>query len=42
MRRYETIFIADPESSRKMQEKIMFDKFTNLLAQENGILVDFG
>ncbi|GAB6144265.1 30S ribosomal protein S6 [Desulfocicer niacini] len=40
MRRYETIFIADPDLQEDAR-KNLFDKFTNLLAQENGILVDF-
>lgn len=40
MRRYETIFIADPDLQEDAR-KNLFDKFTNLLAQENGILVNF-
>ncbi len=40
MRRYETIFIADPDLQEDAR-KNLFDKFTNLLVQENGILVDF-
>lgn len=40
MRRYETIFIADPDLQEDAR-KNLFDKFKNLLVQENGILVDF-
>ncbi|HKK91290.1 MAG TPA: 30S ribosomal protein S6 [Desulfobacteraceae bacterium] len=40
MRRYETIFIADPDLQEEAQ-KDLFKKFTNLIDQEKGILVDF-
>ena len=40
MRRYETIFIADPDLQDDAR-KTLFDKFKNLLVQEKGILVDF-
>ena len=40
MRRYETIFIADPDLQEEVQ-KSLFEKFTNLIDQEKGILVDF-
>ncbi|MEA1967816.1 MAG: 30S ribosomal protein S6 [Thermodesulfobacteriota bacterium] len=39
MRRYETIFIADPDLQEKVQ-KNLFEKFTNLIDQEKGIIVD--
>ncbi|MFK5952466.1 MAG: 30S ribosomal protein S6 [Desulfobacterium sp.] len=40
MRRYETIFIADPDLQEDAR-KNLFDKYKNLLVQEKGILVDF-
>ena len=40
MRRYETIFITDPDVQEGVRTT-MFDKFKNLIAQEKGILVDF-
>ena len=40
MRRYETIFIANPDLQEDAR-KNLFDKFKNLLTQEKGILVDF-
>ncbi|SLM32167.1 30S ribosomal protein S6 [Desulfamplus magnetovallimortis] len=40
MRRYETIFIADPDLQEGARKKL-FQKFTNLLAQEGGLLVKF-
>ncbi|MBF0233558.1 MAG: 30S ribosomal protein S6 [Desulfamplus sp.] len=38
MRRYETIFIADPDLQDEAR-KNLFNKFTNLLAQTGGLLV---
>lgn len=38
MRRYETIFIADPDLQDEAR-KNLFNKFTNLLAQAGGLLV---
>ena len=40
MRRYETIFIADPDIQESVRTTL-FDKFKNLIAQEKGILIDF-
>jgi len=40
MRRYETIFIADPDLQEDAR-KNLFDKYKNLLVQEKGILIDF-
>ncbi len=40
MRRYETIFIADPDLQEDAR-KNLFDKYKKLLVQEKGILVDF-
>ena len=40
MRRYETIFIADPDLQEDAR-KNLFDKYKNLLVQEKGILVNF-
>ncbi len=40
MRRYETIFIADPDLSDKDQTSL-FDKIKTLIIQEKGILVIF-
>jgi len=38
MRRYETIFIADPDLQDEAR-KNLFNKFTNLVAQAGGLLV---
>lgn len=40
MRRYETIFIADPDLQDGAR-KNLFEKFTSLLGQEGGLLVKF-
>ena len=40
MRRYETIFIADPDIQESVRTTL-FDKFKNLIAQEKGILIGF-
>ena len=40
MRRYETIYIANPDLQEGAR-KALFDKFTNLLAQEGGLIVKF-
>ncbi len=40
MRRYETIFITNPDLQEGARKKL-FEKFTNLLAQEGGLLVKF-
>jgi len=40
MRRYETIFIADPDLQEDAR-KTLFDKYKNLLQQGGGILIDF-
>ena len=40
MRRYETIFIADPDTSEENRAGL-FDKIKNLITQGNGIIVNF-
>ena len=40
MRRYETIYIANPDLQEGAR-KALFDKFTNLLTQEGGVIVKF-
>ena len=40
MRRYETIFIADPDLQEDAR-KNLFEKYKNLLTQEKGILINF-
>ena len=40
MRRYETIFITNPDINEQ-ERKSLFDKFIKLIAKENGILVKF-
>lgn len=40
MRRYETVFIADPDLSSDAQAQL-FEKSTNIISNNNGVLVDF-
>lgn len=40
MRKYETIYIADPDL-HEGSRKTLFDKFTGLIAQQGGLLVQF-
>lgn len=40
MRRYETIFIADPDLQESVRQTL-FDKYKSLLVQQGGLLVDF-
>ena len=40
MRKYETVFISDPDLQDQAREEL-FDKVRNIIARENGILLDF-
>ncbi len=40
MRKYETIFISDPDLQDQTRSDL-FDKIRNIIAKENGILLDF-
>ncbi len=40
MRKYETIFISDPDLQDQARTEL-FDKVRNIIAKENGILLDF-
>jgi small subunit ribosomal protein S6 len=40
MRKYETIFISDPDLQDQARADL-FDKLRNIIARENGILLDF-
>ncbi|MCG8565881.1 MAG: 30S ribosomal protein S6 [Desulfobacterales bacterium] len=40
MRKYETIFISDPDLQDQARTEL-FDKIRNIIAKENGILLDF-
>ncbi|WP_022668324.1 30S ribosomal protein S6 [Desulfospira joergensenii] len=40
MRKYETVFISDPDLQEKARTEL-FDKVRNIIAKENGILLDF-
>jgi small subunit ribosomal protein S6 len=40
MRKYETIFISDPDLQDQTRSDL-FDKVRNIIAKENGILLDF-
>ncbi|MDY6905601.1 MAG: 30S ribosomal protein S6 [Thermodesulfobacteriota bacterium] len=40
MRRYETVFIADPDLSGDVQAQL-FEKTKNIISDNNGVLVDF-
>ena len=40
MRKYETVFISHPDL-QEQSRKDLFEKVKNLVAKENGILVDF-
>ncbi len=40
MRKYETVFISDPDLQEKAREEL-FDKVRNIISKEKGILLDF-
>ncbi|MCG8687879.1 MAG: 30S ribosomal protein S6 [Desulfobacterales bacterium] len=40
MRKYETVFISDPDLQDQAREEL-FDKVRNIITRENGILLDF-
>lgn len=40
MRKYETVFISDPDLKDQARSNL-FDKVRNIIAKENGILLDF-
>ncbi|MGM0642814.1 MAG: 30S ribosomal protein S6 [Thermodesulfobacteriota bacterium] len=40
MRKYETVFISNPDL-QEQSRKDLFEKVKNIVAKENGILVDF-
>ncbi len=40
MRKYETVFISDPDLKDQARTEL-FDKVRNIIAKENGILLDF-
>ncbi|MDD9304278.1 MAG: 30S ribosomal protein S6 [Desulfobacter sp.] len=40
MRKYETVFISDPDLQDQTRQEL-FDKVRNIIAKENGILLDF-
>ncbi|HCY86305.1 MAG TPA: 30S ribosomal protein S6 [Desulfobacteraceae bacterium] len=40
MRKYETVLISDPDQSDQARTEL-FDKVRNIIARENGILLDF-
>ncbi|NOX34031.1 MAG: 30S ribosomal protein S6 [Deltaproteobacteria bacterium] len=40
MRKYETVFISDPDLQEQTRLNL-FDKIRNIIAKENGILLDF-
>lgn len=40
MRKYETVFISDPDL-QDQSRKELFDKVRNIITRENGILLDF-
>jgi small subunit ribosomal protein S6 len=40
MRKYETVFISDPDLKDQTRSDL-FDKVRNIIAKENGILLDF-
>ena len=40
MRKYETVFISDPDIQDQTRTDL-FDKVRNIIAKENGYLIDF-
>ena len=40
MRKYETVFISDPDLQDQTREEL-FDKVRNIITRENGIILDF-